>query len=238
MQLASGRIRPTLLGKDSETWPCNHCSISISSLLCRSEGPDEPLPVLSVPGRRHVHLFFLCGQHPLPGPYLQAWPRDVVEVADKQLHCGYLQGFSALLGVSDHDHLRGEVRVRFSAPPGDVVDQNPHDGCHRLHHHSHDSYHLCDLSSQGTYTDVISTWRTLNSPMSSLLNRVFCCCCCFLYYYYYYYYFIFLFYFIFVPDTICSFLRVKKKRDNFPSDTRMSHINGTNSLHNGISYFG
>jgi len=94
------------------------------------------VPVLSVPGRRHVRLLLLFGQHPLPGPCLQAGPRDVVEVANKQLRCGYLQGFSALLGLSDHDHLRGEVRVRFSAPPSDVVDQNPHDGCHHLHHHS------------------------------------------------------------------------------------------------------
>ncbi len=105
------------------------------------------------PCRWDVRLLLLCGPLLLPGPRLQAGPRDVVEVADKQLHCGYLQGFSALLGVSDHDHLRGEVRVRFSAPPSDVVDQNPHDGCHRLHHHSHDSYHLYDLSSQGMDTE-------------------------------------------------------------------------------------
>jgi len=78
-----------------------------------------------------------------------------VEVADKQLRCGYLPGFSALLGLSDHDHLRGEVRVRFSAPPSDVADQNPHDGCHRLHHHRHDSGHLYDLSSQGKDTILI-----------------------------------------------------------------------------------
>ena len=42
--------------------------------------------------------------------------------------------------------------MRFSAPPSDVADQNPHDGCHRLHHHSRDSGHLCDLSSQGADT--------------------------------------------------------------------------------------
>ena len=74
----------------------------------------------------------------------------MVEVGDDQLFFWYIQGFSPLLGVSDHDHLRGEVRVRFSAPPSDVVDQNPHDGCHRLYHHSHDSYNLSDVSSQGT----------------------------------------------------------------------------------------
>ena len=116
------------------------------------------MPVLSVPGRLHVRLLLLCGQHPLPGPCLQAGPRDVVEVVDTQLCCGYLQGFSALLRVSDHDHLRGEVRVRFSAPPSDVVNQNPHDGCHHHHRHRHDSYRLYDLSSQGTDTHVISKW--------------------------------------------------------------------------------
>ena len=108
------------------------------------------MPVLSVPGRRHVRLLLLSAQLLLPSPFLQAEPPDVVEVDDKQIRFGSLQGISALLGVSDHDHLRGEVRVRCSAPPSDVVDQNPHDGCHRLHRHSHDSYHLSDVSSPGT----------------------------------------------------------------------------------------
>ena len=122
----------------------------IFCFTCRSEGPDEPVPVLSVPGRRDVRLLLLSAQLLLHSPVLQTGPPDVVEVDDKQIRCGYLQGISALLGVSDHDHLRGEVRVRFSAPPSDVVDQNPHDGCHRLHHHGHDSYNLSDVSSQGT----------------------------------------------------------------------------------------
>ena len=122
----------------------------IFCFTCRSEGPDEPVPVLSVPGRRHVRLLLLSAQLLLPSPALQTGPPDVVEVDDKQIRFGSLQGISALLGVSDHDHLRGEVRVRFSAPPSDVVDQNPHNGCHRLHYHSHDSYHLYDVSSQGT----------------------------------------------------------------------------------------
>ena len=64
--------------------------------------------------------------------------------------------------MSDHDHLRGEVRVRFSAPPSDVADQNPHDGCHRLHHHSHDSGHLHDLSSQGGDTIAATGVSSLN----------------------------------------------------------------------------
>ena len=51
----------------------------------------------------------------------------------------YVLDLFLVFGVSDHHHLRGEVRVRFSAPTNDVVDQNPHDGCHRLHHRSHDS---------------------------------------------------------------------------------------------------
>ena len=68
----------------------------------------------------------------LPSPALQTGPPDVVEVDDKQIRFGSLQRVYPLLGLSDHDHLRGEVRVRFSAPPSDVVDQNPHDGCHRL----------------------------------------------------------------------------------------------------------
>ena len=61
----------------------------------------------------------------------------------------YVLDLSLVLGVSDNGHLRGEVRVRFSAPPSDVVDQNPHDGCHRLHHHSHDWGCLSDLLTQG-----------------------------------------------------------------------------------------
>ena len=73
----------------------------------------------------------------------------MVEVDSKQQHCGSLQGFYALLGLSDHDHLRGEVCVRFSAPPSDVVDQNPHDGCNHLHHHSGDSCYLRHLSVEG-----------------------------------------------------------------------------------------
>ena len=128
---------------------------SIFSLLCRIEGPDESVPVLSVPGRRHVRLLLLCDRFSLPGPCLQARPRDMVEVADDHLCGRFTEGFSALLGVSDHDHLRGEVRVRFSAPPSDVADQNPHDGCHSLHRHSHDSGHLYDLSSQGIDTGAI-----------------------------------------------------------------------------------
>ena len=122
----------------------------ISSFTCRSEGPDEPVPVLSVPGRRDVRLLLLSVQHYLPSPALQTGPPDVVEVGDDQNFFWYSQGFSPLLGVSDHDHLRGEVRVHFCASPSDVVDQNPHDGCHHLHRHSHDSYHLSDVSSQGT----------------------------------------------------------------------------------------
>ena len=105
------------------------------------------MSVLSVPGRRDVRLLLLSAQFLLPSPALQTGPPDVVEVDDKQIRFGSLQGISPLLGVSDHDHLRGEVCVRFSAAPSDVVDQNPHDGCHRLHHHSHDSGHLYDVSS-------------------------------------------------------------------------------------------
>ena len=105
------------------------------------------MPVLSVPGRWDVRLLLLSGRLPLPGPLLQAGPSDVVEVVAAQLHYGLVQRFSPLFGVSDHDHLRGEMRVRFFALPSDVFDQNPHDGCHRLHYHSHDSGHLYDLSS-------------------------------------------------------------------------------------------
>ena len=153
----------TLLVEDSTYYglTCGHAKLSsIFSLLCRFEGPDEPVPVLSVHGRRHVHLLLHCDQLSLPGPILQAGARVMVEVGDDHLFCGYRQGISALLGVSDHDHLRGEVRVRFSAPPSDVADQNPHDGCHRLHHHSHYSGHLSGLSSQGT-TTVINLWISL-----------------------------------------------------------------------------
>ena len=117
------------------------------------------MPVLSVHGRRVVHHLLLSLRFPLCGPCLQAGPPDVVEVADAQLCCGFVQRLSSLLGLSDHDHLRGEVRVRFSAPPSDVVDQNPHDGCHRLHHRNHDSGHLSGLSSQGT--TVIIVWILL-----------------------------------------------------------------------------
>ena len=107
------------------------------------------MPVLSVPCRRNVRLLLLSAQFLLHSPVLQTGPRHVVEVDDKQIRCGYLQGISALLGLSDHDHLRGEVCMRFSALPSDVADQNPHDGCHRLHHHNRDSGHLSDLSTQG-----------------------------------------------------------------------------------------
>ena len=79
----------------------------------------------------------------------------MVEVVAAQLHYGLVQRFSPLFGVSDHDHLRGEVRVRFFALPSDVFDQNPHDGCHRLHHHRHDTGPVSDLSSQGT--DIVAT---------------------------------------------------------------------------------
>ena len=86
----------------------------------------------------------------------------MVEVADTQPRCGFLQGFSSLLGVFDHDHLRGEMRLRFSAPPSDVTDQNPHDGCHRLHHHSYDSGPVSDLSSQGA--DAVAIVWNLSPP--------------------------------------------------------------------------
>ena len=119
------------------------------SLPCRSEGPNEPVPVLSVPGRWDVYFLLLSGRLPLPGPLLQAGPPDVVEVVVTELCFRSVQGLSALLWVSDHDHLRGEVRVCFSSSPSDVADQNPHNGCHRLHHHSHDSGPVSDLSSQG-----------------------------------------------------------------------------------------
>lgn len=143
------------------------------SLPCRSEGPNEPVPVLSVPGRWDVYLLLLSGRLPLPGPLLQAGPSDVVEVVGAPPCNGYVRGLSPLLGVSDHDHLRGEVRVRFSAPPSDVADQNPHDGCHRLHHHSHDSGHLYDLSSEGTDT-IATVWtRPISFVISFFLNVCF-----------------------------------------------------------------
>ena len=128
-----------------------------ASLKCRSEGPDEPVPIQSVHGRWDVRLLLHSAQHFLLGPLPRARSLDVVEVVGTQQRCRVLQGFSPLVGVSDHDHLRGEVRVRFSAPPSDVADQNPHDGCHRLHHHSHDSGHLHDLSSQGM-DGVATVW--------------------------------------------------------------------------------
>ena len=105
------------------------------------------MSVLSVPGRRDVRLLLLSAEFLLPSPALQTGPPDVVEVDDKQIRFGSLQGISPLLWVSDHDHLRGEVRVRFSAPPSDVADQNTHDGCHPFCHQSHDSGHLYDVSS-------------------------------------------------------------------------------------------
>ena len=137
------------------------------------------MPVLSVHGRRDVHLLLHCDQLSLPGPILQARARIMVEVGDDHLFCGHRQGISPLLGVSDHDHLRGEVRVRFSAPPSDVVDQNPHDGCHCLHHHSNASGHLCDLSSQGTDTDAIVCMNPVDSTlcMSKRVYIGFSCCC-------------------------------------------------------------
>ena len=105
------------------------------------------MPVLSVPGRWDVCLLLLSGRHQLRGPCLQAGPSDVVAVVSAQTRFRSVHRVSHQLGVSDHDHLRGEVRVRFSAPPSDVTDQNPHDGCHRLHYHSHDSGPVSDLSA-------------------------------------------------------------------------------------------
>ena len=118
-------------------------------LFRRSEGPDEPVPVLSVPDRRNVRLRLHSGQLLLSGPSLQAGPGDLVEVDSSKLRYWSVRGFTPVFRQSDHDHLRGEVRVRFSAPPSDVVDQNLHDGCYHLHRHSHDTGHLYDLSSQG-----------------------------------------------------------------------------------------
>ena len=132
-------------------------STAIFPLLCRSERPNEPVPVLSVPGRWDVRLCLLSDRLPLPGPPLQAGLSDMVEVVVTELCYRSVQGLSPLLGVSDHDHLRGEVRVRFSAPPSDIADQNTHDGCHRLHHHSHDSGPVSDLSSEGTNT-IATIW--------------------------------------------------------------------------------
>ena len=107
------------------------------------------MPVLSVPRGRAVPHLLLSVRFSLPGPIVQTGPPDVVEVGSRQAGDGSVYGISHLIGVSDHDHLRGEVHVRFSAPPSDVVEQNPHDGCHHLHRHSHDTGHLYDLSSQG-----------------------------------------------------------------------------------------
>ena len=73
--------------------------------------------------------------------------------------------------MSDYDHLRGKVRVCFSAPPSDVVDQNPHDGCHRLHYHSHDSGHLSDLSSQGMDKIVIAWIHSISFFALNLVKR-------------------------------------------------------------------
>ena len=112
------------------------------------------MPVLSVPGRRHVCHLYLFGHLRLSGGHLQAGHPELVEVVSAQQGSGSGQGISAQLWVSDHDHLRGEVRVRFSAPPSDVVDQNPHDGCHRLHHHGHNSGHLFGLSPPGIDTEL------------------------------------------------------------------------------------
>ena len=127
------------------------------------------MPVLSVPRRRDVRLLLLSAQFLLHSPVLQTGPLHVVEMDDKQIRCGYLQGISALLGVSDHDHLRGEVCVCFSAPPSDVVDQNPHDGCHRLHHHSRDSGHLFSVSSQGTMCMCMCFVVALSQFVSGLI---------------------------------------------------------------------
>ena len=148
-------------------------STAIFLLLCRSEGPNEPVPVLSVPGRWDVRLGLLSDRLPLPGPLLQAGPPDVVEVVVTELCFRSVQGLSALLWVSHHDHLRGEVRVCFSSSPSDVADQNPHNGCHRLHHHSHDSGHLYDLSSEGTDT-IATVWtRPISFVISFLLKFCF-----------------------------------------------------------------
>ena len=57
----------------------------------------------------------------MPGPRLQAGHPDVVEVADK--HAVTIRVFTEGTSVlySDHDHLRGEVRVRSSDPPSDLA---------------------------------------------------------------------------------------------------------------------
>ena len=55
----------------------------IFCFTCRSEGPDEPVPVLSVPRRRDVRLLLLSTQLLLRSPALQTGPPDVVEVDDK-----------------------------------------------------------------------------------------------------------------------------------------------------------
>ena len=46
------------------------------------------MPVLSVADRWDVRHLLLSVQLPLPGPFLQAGPPDVVEVVGAQLHAG------------------------------------------------------------------------------------------------------------------------------------------------------
>ena len=53
---------------------------SIFLLLSRSEGPDELVPVLSVPARRDARRLHVSGLHLLRCPLLQAGPPDVVEI--------------------------------------------------------------------------------------------------------------------------------------------------------------
>ena len=131
------------------------------------------MPIQSVHGRWDVRLLLHSAQHFLLGPLLQAGPSDVVAVVSAQTRFRSVHRVSHQLGVSDHDHLRGEVRVRFSAPPSDVADQNPHDGCHRLHYHSHDSGHLYELSSEGTDT-IATVWtRPISFVISFFLNVCF-----------------------------------------------------------------
>ena len=61
-------------------------SLPSSLSSCRYEGPDEPVPVLSVPGRRDVRPLLLSAQLHLPSPALQTGPRDVVEVVSTKVH--------------------------------------------------------------------------------------------------------------------------------------------------------